>query len=193
MLSKDELPQDLQNGFKDIDKNNDNMLSAEELTQHVQRMSQRRPQIVEVIYFCLDGPEREPVSAEELQVAYEFLLQLDKNKDGKIDDDDLRQVRQERSQQRLDRVFKSMDRNQDNKISKDEARGIWSEHFDQLDKNKDQFLDQDEINAAFQMRGDANQGKGQSLPHQGQGQRNPGQGQGTTNPTNPGTPPPVRK
>jgi Ca2+-binding EF-hand superfamily protein len=90
-----------------------------------------------------------PASTHELHAAYDQLRKLDKNNDGKIDESEVRQFREERKKQRMEQIFQALDKNKDGKISKDEARGLWADNFDQLDKNKDRVLDHQEVDAAF--------------------------------------------
>jgi len=147
-LSKDELPQQAQQEFTQIDTNKDGALTAEELQQHADRMARQRPQLVEILWYAVDIPE-EPATTHELQTAYDQLRKLDKNGDGKIDENEVKQFREERKKQRMEHIFQALDKNKDGKISKDEARGLWADNFDQLDKNKDGVLDQQEVDAAF--------------------------------------------
>jgi Ca2+-binding EF-hand superfamily protein len=146
-LGKDELPQGAQDEFAQIDTNKDGSISPDELQQHADRMAAQRPQLVEVIFYAIDVPE-EPVTTQELQSAYDQLRKLDKNSDGKIDDSELKMMREQRKKERTDHVFAALDRNKDGKIGKDEARGLWADNFAQLDKNNDGFIDHQEVEAA---------------------------------------------
>jgi Ca2+-binding EF-hand superfamily protein len=146
-LSKDELPAIAQKEFDQIDTNKDGFITVDELQQHADRMARQRPQLVEIVWYAIDIPE-EPVTTQELQAAYDELRKLDTNKDGKIDEGELKAFREQRKQARVDAIFAALDRNKDGKISKDEARGLWADNFSQLDTNKDGFLDRQEVEAA---------------------------------------------
>lgn len=156
-LSKDELPQAAQQDFAQIDSNKDGFISADELRQHADRMAQQRPQLVEVIWYAIDVPEDQP-TVKELQSAYDELRKLDKNKDGKIDEGEVKALREERKKERIDGIFSALDKNKDGKISKDEARGLWADNFASLDKNKDGMLDRQEVEAACQSNAGSDQG-----------------------------------
>ncbi|HEY3789544.1 MAG TPA: EF-hand domain-containing protein, partial [Urbifossiella sp.] len=120
-LSKDELPAAARDEFAQIDTNKDGFITADELQQHAALMMKQRPQLVEVIFYAIDVPE-EPVSTQELQTAYDQLRKLDKNGDGKITDDEVAALRDQRKKERIDGIFEALDKNKDGKISKDEAR-----------------------------------------------------------------------
>lgn len=146
-LSKDELPATAQKDFEQIDTNKDGFITQDELERYAAAIAQQRPQLVEVVFYAIDIPE-EPATIQELQAAYDQLRKLDKNQDGKIDQGELKTMREERKKEQLDGIFEALDRNHDGKISKDEARGFWADNFSQLDKNGDGFLDRQEIEAA---------------------------------------------
>jgi len=154
-LSKDELPAAAQREFDQLDTNKDGFISLEELEQHAARMARQRPQLVEVVYYTIDIPEEHAPTVQELQAAYDQLRKLDKNKDGKIDESELKACREERKKERIDHIFTVLDKNKDGKISKEEARGLWADNFSQLDKNNDGFLDKQEVEAACAMRTEA--------------------------------------
>jgi Ca2+-binding EF-hand superfamily protein len=146
-LSKDELPEWLRHNFDRLDLNKDGKISKEELEKGVAYLQERhRPS--DVVIVLVEMSDCDECSAEELQRAYDFLKKLDKNKDGKIDADELKAGRQQIIEERVDRIIKRLDTNKDGKISKQEARGLIKEHFDELDKNKDGFVDRDELMAA---------------------------------------------
>jgi Ca2+-binding EF-hand superfamily protein len=164
-LSKDELPPAVQDEFKQIDTNNDGFVTQEELQKHAQALSHRRPQLVEVFFYAIDIPE-EGLTTKELQATYDQLRKLDKNNDGKIDENEVKAFRDQRRKERIDHVFDALDKNKDGKISKDEARGFWADDFAQLDTNKDGMLDKQEVEAATSHKA------GHAL---GAGGKNPGQ------------------
>jgi Ca2+-binding EF-hand superfamily protein len=146
-LSKDELPLKAQEEFAKIDANKDNAISTEELQQYANHVANRRPQLIEVIYYAIDIPD-DDLTMDELQAAYEQLRKLDKDNDGKLTDQELKAVREERRKERVDNICQTLDTNKDGKLSKDEARGTWAENFAELDKNSDGSLDKEEIDAA---------------------------------------------
>jgi len=148
-LSKDELPTAAQKEFEQIDTNKDGSISQEELQKHAAQLAQQRPQLEEVIFYTVDIEE--PLTTKELQGAYDMLRKLDKNSDGKIDDSEVKAMRDHRRKERIDHFFTTLDANKDGKISKDEARGLWADNFDKLDTNKDGSLDQQEVENAFRM------------------------------------------
>ncbi len=152
-LGKEELPAGVQEQFAEIDTNKDTAITQEELQAYANRMAQRRPQLVEVIFYALDVQDETP-TIQELQDAYDELRKVDKNNDGKIDESELKVCQEHRKKERLDSIMTSLDRNQDGKIGKDEARGLWADNFAQLDKNSDGALDRQEIDAACSMRSD---------------------------------------
>jgi len=154
-LSRDELPAAARSEFAQLDTNKDGFISLEELEQHAARMARQRPQLVEVVYYTIDIPEEHSPTVPELQAAYDQLRKLDKNKDGKIDEGEVKACREERKKERIDHIFKALDKNNDGKISKEEARGLWADNFAQLDKNGDGFLDKQEVEAACALRTEA--------------------------------------
>jgi Ca2+-binding EF-hand superfamily protein len=163
-LSKDELPAAAQKDFERLDANKDGFISQDELQKHAETMSHQRPELVEIFFYAIDIPE-EPATTQELQAAYDQLRKLDKNHDGKIDEGEVKALREQRKKERLDNIFSALDRNKDGKISKDEARGLWSDNFAQIDKNGDGALDRQEIEAACAAE--------HSQHHKGQGQEQP--------------------
>jgi Ca2+-binding EF-hand superfamily protein len=146
-LSKDELPMVTEKEFNEIDSNHDGFITQQELQNHADLMARQRPQLVEVILYAIDVPE-EPLNINEVQAAYDELRKLDKNHDGKIDENELKAYRDQRRKERIDAIFNALDRNKDGKIEKDEARGIWADNFDKLDKNHDGVLERSEVEAA---------------------------------------------
>jgi len=162
-LSKDELPAAAQKDFSQLDVNKDGFITQDELQKHAELMAQQRPELVEIFFYTIDIPE-EPATTQELQAAYDQLRKLDKNHDGKIDDGEVKALREQRKKERLDSIFTALDKNNDGKISKDEARGLWADNFAQIDKNGDGALDRQEIEAACAAEHSQN--------HKGNGQPN---------------------
>ena len=81
----------------------------------------------------------------EVQRAYDILRKLDKQKDGKIDADEMKAAREQIVKDRIDYLFKELDKNKDGKINRDEAQGMLRQDFDELDRNKDGFIDREEL------------------------------------------------
>jgi len=147
-LSKDEAPENLREHFAAIDANKDGQISQEELQQYADRMAQGRPRAVEMLYVVVDENAEEAPTVQELQQAYDLLRKFDKNHDGKIDAKEVAAYRQSRCKERFDTIIKDLDKNHDGKISKSEARGLLADDFDQLDTNKDGFIDRQELEKA---------------------------------------------
>jgi len=145
-LSKDEMPDWLHYNFARLDTNKDGKISKEELQKGTAFLQQRR-RPSDVVIVLVEMSDCDEGCGEEIQRAYEFLYKLDKNKDGKLDADELKAGREQVVKDRVDRFIKRLDADKDGKISKTEARGLIKEHFDQLDKDKDGFVDRDELTA----------------------------------------------
>jgi len=146
-LSKDEMPEWLHYNFNRLDTNKDGKISKEELQKGMAYLQQRR-RPSDVVIVLVEMSDCDECCAEEAQRAYDFLRKLDKNKDGKLDADEIKAGRELIFKERVDSLMKRLDADKDGKISKKEARGLIKEHFDQLDKNKDGFIDRDELTAA---------------------------------------------
>src|SRR5579859_7878817 len=112
-------------------------------------MARQRPLMVEIVYYTIDVPEPEVDSVAELQQAYDLLRKLDANHDGRIDEKELASYREARRKERIDSIFSYLDKNNDGKISPDEARGLWADHFKELDTNNDGFLERAEVEKAL--------------------------------------------
>jgi Ca2+-binding EF-hand superfamily protein len=150
-IERDELPERLQHAFDQIDANKDGKLSREELEKgcvYLQR--QRRP--ADFIHVLVEMSEEDEASREELQYIYDLLHKLDKNKDGKLDPDELKKMRGQIVSDRVDELIEDLDVNKDGKISREEARGRLKEDFDKIDLNKDGFIDREELMKAATQR-----------------------------------------
>jgi Ca2+-binding EF-hand superfamily protein len=108
----------------------------------------------DLINVLIEVSECDEGCTEEVQRAYDILRRLDKNKDGKIDADELKAARQQLAEERVDNLMKSLDKDKDGKISREEARGMIKRHFDKLDRNKDGFIDREELLKAASERQD---------------------------------------
>ena len=158
-LSKDELPDWLHHNFARLDTDKDGKISKEELSHGVAYLQQRR-RPSDVVVVLVEMSDCDEGCAEEIQRAYEFMAKLDKNKDGKIDADELKAGREMLVKERVERIIKRLDTDKDGKISTKEARGLIKEHFDQLDTNKDGFVDRDELMKAASARHAEEKSKG---------------------------------
>ena len=79
---------------------------------------------------------------------------MDANNDGAIDQKEVMAYRMKRRGERVIHTFEYLDKDNDKKISKAEARGLWADNFAQLDTNGDGFLDEKEIDAAYNLKPD---------------------------------------
>jgi Ca2+-binding EF-hand superfamily protein len=145
-LSKEEMPDWLHYNFARLDGNKDGKISKDELQKGMAYLSQRR-RPSDVVFVLVEMSDCDECCIEEVQRAYQFLVKLDKNKDGKIDDDELKAGRSQIIKERIGGIMKRLDANKDGKISKDEARGLVKENFAALDVNKDGFIDSSELQA----------------------------------------------
>jgi len=162
-LQREELPEELRANFDKVDVNKDGKISPEELHRGmVYFQRQRRPS--DLVFVLVEMSDCDECCAGELQTAYDALRKLDRNHDGKIDAEELRQGREAMIAARVDRILKALDANKDGKISKDEARGMIREHFQQLDRNGDGYVDRQEL-----MRGAAERPKAAAGEKTGQG------------------------
>jgi Ca2+-binding EF-hand superfamily protein len=103
----------------------------------------RRP--AHVVFVLIEASKVDPEAREELQAMYDALRKLDKGNTGKIDDGDLDKARQQLVEGRADHILKKLGKSKPGQISKDEAEGRIKEHFDQIDTNRDGFIDRTEL------------------------------------------------
>ena len=146
MLSKAEMPEWLHYNFSRLDTNKDGKISKDELHKGAAYL-QRRGRPSDTVLILIEMSDCDDGCAEEAQRAYQLLYKLDKNKDGKLDANELKAGREQILRDRVARIMKRLDADKDGKISRAEARGLLKEHFDQLDTNKDGFVDQAELTA----------------------------------------------
>jgi Ca2+-binding EF-hand superfamily protein len=143
-LTRDELPAEFRHNFDKLDTNKDGKISLEELKKgYAYLHPQRRPS--DFVFVLVEMSDCDECCAEELQVVYDFLRHLDKNKDGKIDAEELKAAREGLIKKRVDTIFEHLDTNKDGKISREEARGAIKRHFKELDTNNDGFIDREEL------------------------------------------------
>jgi len=160
-LSKEEMPDWLHYNFERLDTNKDGKISKEELTKGMAYLQQRR-RPSDVVIVLIEMSDCDECCGEEIQRAYEFLYKLDKNKDGKLDADELKAGRELVVKERVEGILKRLDADKDGKISRKEAKGLIKDHFDDLDRNKDGFVDKDELTAGAKatIPEDKDKGKG---------------------------------
>jgi Ca2+-binding EF-hand superfamily protein len=143
-LTKDELPQGLRHGFDKIDTNKDGKLSRDEVQRGFAFLQpRRRPS--DVVFVLIEMSDCDDGCTDEVQRIYDVMRQMDKNKDGKIDADELKAMRQQIVNDRIAALFEELDTNKDGKISRSEAAGEIRRNFDTLDVNKDGFIDREEL------------------------------------------------
>lgn len=143
-LSKDELPQGMRKGFDRLDANKDGKVSKDELQQHAARMWRSVP--VEVVSVWVVEAHSNPFTREDLQEAYNCLRKLDRDNDGKITEQEIREGHHEMMKARLDRLMQQYDVDGDGKISQEEAdAGPLGRAFKRLDQNGDGSIDRAEL------------------------------------------------
>jgi Ca2+-binding EF-hand superfamily protein len=143
-LSKDELPENYQDAFDEIDANKDGKLSKQELIDGWHLLHpHHRPS--DFIYVMIEMSDNDEECVKELQAIYTTLRKLDHDKDGKLNVSDLQAAREKIFADRVDYIFKHMDKKKTGKISKDDALGEVKIHFDEIDANKDGFIDREEM------------------------------------------------
>ena len=143
-LQRDELPPDLQRAFPHLDVNKDGKISRDELSQGILHLQpRRRPS--DVVFVLIEMSDCDEDCAGEVQRAYDILRKLDRDKNGKIDPDELKAERERLIQHRVDNLFRQLDANRDGRISREEAKGQIREHFDEIDRNHDGAIERDEL------------------------------------------------
>lgn len=175
-LSRRELPLRMRSDFDQLDINHDGSVTQEEVQKHASMaMRSARGRMssspVEVTYVWILDADRGEVELQELQNAYDALRKIDKNNDGKVTRDELRQRREQVASQWCDKCFDRLDRNQDGELSKSETEGTsFGEEFSQADRNNDQMLTKSEIHRFLDQQFQASQSSDQSS-RQAQNQR----------------------
>jgi len=143
-LQREEVPPYLRDRFDDLDTNKDGKLSRDELEKAGGSLEpRRRPS--DFVYLLIELSDCDDDCHGEVQQIYDALRKLDRNKDGKIDAEELKAGRQQLLEARVDAILTELDTNKDGRVSREEARGRVKRDFDQLDANKDGFIDRDEL------------------------------------------------
>lgn len=149
-LSRQELPSNLRDGFEDLDRNSDDYLSQSELREHAQKsMAQQSPVIVTYVW-VLDANQGR-VKLNDLQQAYDALMEVDQDGDGEITRQELNQRQQRIASRWIDKCFQQHDENNDDEISRDEAQGSQlAGRFERVDRNSDDRLTRSELRQSLQ-------------------------------------------
>ncbi len=146
-LTRDELPPELRPAFDRIDADKDGKVSRTELERGAAHLQPARRHS-DLIHVLIEMSGCDDACHGEVQRAYDILRKLDKNKDGKIDPDELKAARLRIIEDRVDYLFAELDKNKDSKISRDEAQGMLRQDFDEIDRDKDGFIDREELTRA---------------------------------------------
>jgi Ca2+-binding EF-hand superfamily protein len=150
-LERNELPEPLREQFDRLDANHDGRISPEELQRGMASiMPRRRPS--DMIYVLIEMTDHDLDATKEVQRAYDILRRLDKNKNGKIDPEELKAEQEQLIKARIDALFKDLDTNGDGRISREEARGQIRADFDRIDTNHDGFIERNELLRAAEQR-----------------------------------------
>lgn len=177
-LSKDEAIGPLRENFDTFDENKDGLIDADELKAMPRRLaSSRQPADIGQQFLArlleADADKDGKLSKEEAPGRVkENFDSLDGNKDGFLDKEELTAMARrfgggrapgDLAQQMVARLLESADKDKDGKLSKEEAPDRMKDAFDQLDANKDGFVDKDELAAMAARLGSVRPG-GQGPP-----------------------------
>ena len=150
-LSRNELPSRMRSDFERLDINHDGNISQDEVEQHARQASRGRQargssSPVEVTYVLMIDADQGTSELEELQNAYQALRKVDKNNDGRISRDELRQRREQVVSEWCDTCFDRLDEDDDGELSAEEARSsTFANIFQKADRNSDGHLSKSEI------------------------------------------------
>ena len=168
-LTRNELPPELRSAFDHLDADKDGKVSPEELQRGIAHLRPARRHS-DVLHVLIEMSDCDDTCHGEVQRAYDILRKLDRNKDGKIDADELKAAREQIVKDRVDYLFKELDKNKDGKISRDEAKGMLRQDFDEIDRDKDGFIDREELTRAATARQEAADAARGSRPKAGPAQ-----------------------
>jgi len=143
-LSREELPAELRQSFDRIDANQDGKISRQELARGIAHLQPRR-RASDMIHMLIEMSDANEDTGAEVQRAYDILRGLDKNRDGKIDAEELKAGRTRLLRGRIDTLFKQLDTDGDDRISRAEAKGQIRQDFDEIDRNRDGYIDREEL------------------------------------------------
>ncbi len=144
-LDRSEVPPDMVPIFDQIDTNRDGRISAAELDQYAARTPPPRIPPTEIASFWIAEADQNPQALKELQQVYDLLRRLDANNDGQLSAAEVRAGAQRVMEQQVDAMLRSLDTDRDGRISRQEARGPLAQDFDRIDRNRDGFLDRNEL------------------------------------------------
>jgi Ca2+-binding EF-hand superfamily protein len=144
-LQRSELPQDMRSNFSQLDRDQNGKLSASELRAHSAR-KQRGITPVEVVCVWVSDADQGRLSVNELQTAYDTLLDLDENNDQQISRREVQQRRQEIASRWSKQVVNRLDQDDDGMVDQDEAKdSFMAGNFDQIDNNSDGSVSRQEL------------------------------------------------
>jgi Ca2+-binding EF-hand superfamily protein len=151
-LQRGELPENLRTSFARLDRNSDKKLSSTEIRQHARRMA-RRVIPLEVVYIWVSDADQGQLSLNELQDAYQTLQSIDRDGNGKLSSQELRQRREQNADRWTQTVMKRIDDNDNGQISLQEARDTFlANRFDRVDKNRDDRISRNELRQCLMAR-----------------------------------------
>lgn len=151
-LSRSELPRDMREDFDSLDRNGDGYLSRSELQQHAQEaMRQEQASPVEVAYVWIIDANEGNMDLKDVQEAYSELQKIDRDNDGKITRNELRDRREHVVSRWCDKCFDRLDKDNDGELSKSEAKeSSFADEFSKFDRNSDGYLTKSEVHREIQ-------------------------------------------
>ena len=178
-LVRDDLPAALRGRFDELDTDRDAKLDREDLLDHVgvlrhfenseQRLNgreqrrearQHRREKIEqeggnplgpvVLGLGLRVATSDEPGRTAVQMVYEVLRDMDKNKDGEIDHAEWQAALDRVREFRVNNIMRRQ--GEDGKIAKDRARGVVRQNFSEWDTNHDGFIDRNELRRAFHLK-----------------------------------------
>jgi Ca2+-binding EF-hand superfamily protein len=148
-LSEDELPQGLRQGWRQLDRNKDGKLTADELRHHSRSQRMARMPVVVTHVWLLDTHAGR-IGLEDLQKAYDSLSQIDEDSDGKLTRKELEARQKEIAHKWIDQCLENHDDNDDGRLTREEARGTGvAARFGKFDADDDGQVTKKELTTAF--------------------------------------------